>query len=146
MVHQSQKYRDTEKIWNTNPGFSNIIANSLGGAGAQKIKDNYLDRNYNIVTYGSPNLSISDQTPTGITRYTHIGVPIASLDRVAQAIGADLNSFEAHYFSNSPYISGDVGKWVIGDTKHINTPWDSQKSIYTTPPITQTDLDNNENY
>jgi len=40
MLHQSQKYRDTEKILNTNPGITHIIGHSLGGAVAQKIKDN----------------------------------------------------------------------------------------------------------
>ena len=131
MVHQSQKYKDTETLLNSTPGISNIIAHSLGGSVAQKNKDNYPDRNCNITTYGSPNLSISDKTPIGTLRYKNIGDPISSFDRGAKIIGSSLNPFQAHSYENSPYISGDAGGWIVGDTS-INTPWDPETSIYDT--------------
>ena len=89
IVQHSEKYRDTEKLLNTTLGITNIIAHSLGGYVAQKIKDNYPNRNYKITTYGSPNLSISKNTPINITRYKNIGDPIAMLDRGAQVIGSN---------------------------------------------------------
>ena len=64
------------------------------------------------------------------------------LDRGAKVIESNLNPFAAHSFKNSPYKSGDTGKWVIGDTSKINTSWDPETSIFTTPPIKQTDLNN----
>lgn len=141
MVHKSQKYKDTEKLLNTTPGIKNIIAHSLGGSVAQKIKENYPERGYNISTYGSPNLSISNKTPIDIKRYKNIGDPISSLDRAAKVIGSSLNPFEAHSYENSQYISGDAGKWIAGDTS-INTPWNPETSAYTTPPITANYLEN----
>ena len=140
IVQHSDKYRDTEKLLNNTPGITNFIAHSSGGSVAQKIKDNYPDRNYKITTYGSPILSISKHTPINITPYKNIGDPIAMLDRGAQVIGSNLNPFEAHSFKNSPYTFGDTGKWVIGDASKINTPWNPENSAYTTPPILQTEL------
>ena len=139
LVNHSQKYKDAEKLLNSSAGLgvSHIVSHSLGGAVAQKLKQDYQERDFKITTYGSPDLSIKKNTPENISRYKNIGDPVSILDGAAKVIGASLlNPFEAHSYKNSPYVSGDTDGWVIGDTSK-NSSYDPSNSAYTTPPIKQ---------
>ena len=139
MLQHSQKYTDANNLLNSSAGggITNIVSHSLGGAVAQKLKQNYPERDYNVTTYGSPNLSLFNHAH--VSRYRNAGDPISILDRGAKTIGSSLNPFEAHSYKNSTYTSGDTGGWVIGVTSK-DTPWDPATSAYTTPPIEQSDL------
>ena len=138
MTNRSQKYRDSEQLLNSSAGggIKHIVSHSLAGRVAQTLKNNYPERDFKVTTYASPDVSINNTSD--VTRYRNIGDPISSLDRSAKLIGSSLNPFTAHSYSNSPYTSGDTGKWIIGDTSK-DTPLTS-KSIFLTPPIEQADL------
>jgi len=140
-VNRSQKYIDTENLINSSAGggIKSIVAHSLGGRVAQTLKNNYPNRDFKVTTYASPDISINNTSD--VTRYRNEGDYISILDRSAKIIGSSSKPLTAHSFANSPNTSVDTGGWVIGKTH--DTPWDPKTSIFTTPPITQEDLNKN---
>lgn len=113
-------------------------------AWGKKSKDNYPERDYKITTCGSPTFSISNKIPAGETRFKNIGDPIAYFDRGAEVIGWDIHPFKANSFENSKYTSGDTGGWLFGDTSKGNSQSHPDTSQYTTLPIEQSNLDNEQ--
>ena len=107
MLQHSQKYADAKNLLNSSAGgeISNIVSHSLGGAVAQKLKQDYPERDYNVTTYGSPNLSLFNHA--NVSRYRNAGDPISMFDRGAETIGSSLNPFVAHSYKNSSYTSGN---------------------------------------
>lgn len=101
--NHGQRRRGTEKLFNSSSGggIEHIVAHSLGGIVSEKLKQHNQEKNNEVTTYGCPVISMSNSTRTNITRYEHIGDPIASFDKTAKVIGAAINPFQVRSWCNS---------------------------------------------
>ena len=115
---------------------SHVVGHSMGSSVALELEKNY--PNLKSTVYATPTISTPFENSN--TRYRNPADPISILDRGASNVSnkVSLNPFENHSYNNFKNVSGGSGGWLIA--KGGNTPWDPKASIFTTPPIEQTDL------
>ena len=105
-ITKNKRYKDADDHLKNNPNINRLIGHSSGGNIALALQKNNPDKNYQVVTYGSPIVSLDPfkENKNDIESFKHNGDPIASLDMYANKVPIQSNNpFTLHSYKGYVY-------------------------------------------
>ena len=111
-ITKSKRYKDADDHLKNNPNINRLVGHSSGGNVALALQKNNPDKNYKVVTYGSPLVSLDPfkENKNNVESFKHNGDPIASLDMYANRVPIQSNNpFTLHSYKGYDNPPPDVG-------------------------------------
>ena len=111
-ITKNKRYKDADDHLKNNPNINRLVGHSAGGNIALELQKNYPNKNYKVVTYGSPIVSLDPfkENKNNVESFKHNGDPIASLDMYANKVPIQSNNpFTLHSYKGYNNPPPDVG-------------------------------------
>ena len=111
-ITKNKRYKDADDHLKNNPNINRLVGHSAGGNIALALQKNNPDKNFKVVTYGSPIVSLDPfkENKNDIESFKHNGDPIASLDMYANKVPIQSNNpFTLHSYKGYNNPPPDVG-------------------------------------